>query len=155
MGILQEFRAFAIKGNVVDLAVGVIIGAAFGKIVDSIVNDLIMPVIGKLLGAGFYQSLYPAKRSGNESGTQRSKEKRGHLCLRQLPHDHVELPDPGVHYFHVGQTDQPFEKRSATRPTHTVSRGKTADGNSRLAEKIIVFPRRRGLPEYLPELYSQ
>jgi large conductance mechanosensitive channel len=50
MSIGSEFKAFAMKGNVVDLAVGVIIGAAFGKIVDSIVKDLIMPVIGKLLG---------------------------------------------------------------------------------------------------------
>ena len=46
MGMMQEFREFAVKGNVVDLAVGVIIGGAFGKIVDSVVNDLIMPVVG-------------------------------------------------------------------------------------------------------------
>ena len=50
MSMASEFREFAVKGNVVDLAVGVIIGAAFGKIVDSLVNDLIMPVIGKALG---------------------------------------------------------------------------------------------------------
>ncbi len=50
MGMASEFREFAVKGNVVDLAVGVIIGAAFGKIVDSLVNDLIMPIIGKALG---------------------------------------------------------------------------------------------------------
>ena len=50
MGFATEFKEFAMKGNVVDLAVGVIIGAAFGKIVDSIVKDLIMPIIGKLLG---------------------------------------------------------------------------------------------------------
>lgn len=50
MGFASEFKAFALKGNVMDLAVGVIIGAAFGKIVDSIVNDLIMPVVGRLLG---------------------------------------------------------------------------------------------------------
>jgi len=50
MGIASEFREFAIKGNVVDLAVGVIIGAAFGKIVDSIVKDLIMPLVGKVIG---------------------------------------------------------------------------------------------------------
>jgi len=50
MGFASEFKAFAMKGNVVDLAVGVIIGAAFGKIVDSIVKDLIMPVIGRLVG---------------------------------------------------------------------------------------------------------
>jgi large conductance mechanosensitive channel len=50
MSFSSEFKAFAMKGNVVDLAVGVIIGAAFGKIVDSIVKDLIMPVVGKILG---------------------------------------------------------------------------------------------------------
>lgn len=50
MGMLSEFRAFAMRGNVVDLAVGVIIGAAFGKIVDSLVNDIVMPVLSALLG---------------------------------------------------------------------------------------------------------
>jgi large conductance mechanosensitive channel len=48
--MLQEFKEFAVKGNVMDLAVGVIIGAAFGKIVDSVVNDLIMPIIGRITG---------------------------------------------------------------------------------------------------------
>ena len=48
--MLEEFKKFAMRGNVVDLAVGVIIGAAFGKIVDSIVKDLIMPIVGRLLG---------------------------------------------------------------------------------------------------------
>ena len=50
MSFSSEFKDFAMKGNVVDLAVGVIIGAAFGKIVDSIVKDLIMPVVGKIFG---------------------------------------------------------------------------------------------------------
>ena len=50
MSFMSEFKDFAMKGNVVDLAVGVIIGAAFGKIVDSIVKDLIMPVVGKIFG---------------------------------------------------------------------------------------------------------
>ncbi len=50
MSFMSEFKEFAVKGNVVDLAVGVIIGAAFGKIVDSIVNDLIMPVVGRIFG---------------------------------------------------------------------------------------------------------
>ena len=50
MGFASEFKAFAMKGNVVDLAVGVIIGAAFGKIVDSLVKDLIMPVVGRIFG---------------------------------------------------------------------------------------------------------
>ncbi len=50
MSIIQEFKAFALKGNVLDLAVGVIIGGAFGKIVDSVVKDLIMPLIGMVGG---------------------------------------------------------------------------------------------------------
>jgi len=50
MSFTSEFKEFAIKGNVIDLAVGVIIGGAFGKIVDSIVGDLIMPLVGKVLG---------------------------------------------------------------------------------------------------------
>ena len=50
MSFFSEFREFAVKGSVVDLAVGVIIGAAFGKIVDSLVKDLVMPVIGRIFG---------------------------------------------------------------------------------------------------------
>jgi len=50
MSMLREFREFAVKGNVIDLAVAVIIGGAFGRIVDSLVKDIIMPVIGKLFG---------------------------------------------------------------------------------------------------------
>ncbi len=50
MSFASEFKAFALKGNVVDLAVGVIIGAAFGKIVDSVVADLVMPVVGRIFG---------------------------------------------------------------------------------------------------------
>ena len=50
MAVLKEFRDFAVRGNVIDLAVGVIIGGAFGKIVDSLVNDIVMPVISTLLG---------------------------------------------------------------------------------------------------------
>ena len=50
MGMLKEFREFAVKGNVIDLAVGIIIGAAFGKIVDSLVKDVVMPIVNALFG---------------------------------------------------------------------------------------------------------
>jgi large conductance mechanosensitive channel len=50
MSFASEFKEFAVKGNVMDLAVGVIIGGAFGKIVDSVVGDLIMPIVGKIIG---------------------------------------------------------------------------------------------------------
>jgi large conductance mechanosensitive channel len=56
--LLNEFREFAVKGNVVDLAVGVIIGGAFGKIVDSLVNDVVMPVIGRIVGKLDFSNLF-------------------------------------------------------------------------------------------------
>ena len=58
MGMMQEFKEFAVKGNVIDLAVGVIIGGAFGKIVDSIVGDLIMPVVGAIFGKIDFSNLF-------------------------------------------------------------------------------------------------
>ena len=60
MSFMSEFREFAVKGNVVDLAVGVIIGGAFGKIVDSIVNDLIMPIVGLIFGKLDFSNLFVA-----------------------------------------------------------------------------------------------
>ena len=58
MGMVQEFKEFALRGNVMDLAVGVIIGGAFGKIVDSVVNDLIMPIVGRLTGGLDFSNLF-------------------------------------------------------------------------------------------------
>ena len=76
MGFISEFKEFAMKGNVMDMAVGVIIGGAFGKIVSSLVNDILMPLIGKLtggvsftdlfvtLGDGEYKTLAEAQEAG-------------------------------------------------------------------------------------------
>ena len=58
MSMLQEFREFAVKGNVIDLAVGVIIGAAFGKIVDSLVADVLMPMVGAIFGSLDFSNLF-------------------------------------------------------------------------------------------------
>jgi large conductance mechanosensitive channel len=60
MSIASEFKQFALKGNVMDLAVGVIIGAAFGKIVDSLVGDIIMPLIGKIIGSVDFSNMFIA-----------------------------------------------------------------------------------------------
>ena len=57
MGMLQEFKSFAIKGNMVDMAVGIIVGAAFGKIVASLVKDVIMPAVGVLVGGVNFSDL--------------------------------------------------------------------------------------------------
>lgn len=66
MSIVQEFKAFAMRGNVVDMAVGIIIGASFGKIVTSAVNDLIMPPIGFLLGNADFSNLVLTLREASE-----------------------------------------------------------------------------------------
>ena len=76
MGIASEFREFAVKGNVVDLAVGVIIGGAFGKIVDSIVGDLIMPIVGRVFG-GLDFSNYFIPLSGQTAATLAEARKAG------------------------------------------------------------------------------
>ncbi len=62
--MLKEFKEFAVRGNVVDMAVGIIIGAAFGKIVDSLVKDVIMPPIGLLLGKVDFSNLFVVLREG-------------------------------------------------------------------------------------------
>ncbi len=76
MGMLKEFRDFAVRGNVIDMAVGIIIGAAFGGIVTSLVNDVIMPPIGLALGAVDFSDLfinlsgtdYPSLAAAKEAG---------------------------------------------------------------------------------------
>ena len=70
MSILSEFKEFALKGNVMDLAVGVIIGAAFGKIVDSIVGDLIMPIVGRIVGGLDFSNYYYALKDIPPGTTQ-------------------------------------------------------------------------------------
>ena len=66
--MLKEFRDFAVRGNVVDMAVGIIIGAAFGKIVDSLVKDVIMPPIGLLLGQVDFSNLFLVMKQGAQAG---------------------------------------------------------------------------------------
>jgi len=66
--MLKEFKEFAMRGNVVDMAVGIIIGAAFGKIVESLVKDLIMPPIGLLLGKVDFANLFVVLREGTAMG---------------------------------------------------------------------------------------
>ena len=69
--MLKEFRDFAARGNVIDLAVGVIIGAAFGKVVTSVVNDLIMPPIGMALGRVDFSNLFVALDGGTYASLAR------------------------------------------------------------------------------------
>src|SRR5512136_473468 len=80
MGMLKEFKEFAMKGNVVDMAVGIIIGAAFGKIVSSLVNDVIMPPIGKLMGNVDFSSLF-INLSGEHYASLDAAKKAGSATL--------------------------------------------------------------------------
>jgi len=72
--MLKEFREFAVRGNVVDMAVGIIIGAAFGKIVESLVKDVIMPPVGLLLGKVDFANLFVVLREGAQAGPYLSVE---------------------------------------------------------------------------------
>jgi large conductance mechanosensitive channel len=75
MGMIQEFKSFAVKGNVVDLAVAVIIGTAFGKIVDSLVQDIIMPVVGKIFGGLDFSNYYlPLNHQGTQLTLMEAKK---------------------------------------------------------------------------------
>jgi large conductance mechanosensitive channel len=75
MGMLQEFKSFAIKGNVIDLAVGVIIGAAFSKIVDSLVQDIIMPLASKIFGGLDFSNYYiPLNHQGTHLALAEAKK---------------------------------------------------------------------------------
>jgi len=76
MGMASEFKEFAVRGNVIDLAVGVIIGGAFGKIVDSIVGDIIMPVVSKIFG-GLDFSNYYIPLAGQTATTLAEAKKAG------------------------------------------------------------------------------
>ena len=75
--MLKEFREFAVKGNVIDLAVGVIIGGAFGKIVSSLVNDIIMPLVGLLLGGLNFAGLFIPLDGGTYATIEAAKEAGG------------------------------------------------------------------------------
>jgi large conductance mechanosensitive channel len=78
--MMQEFKEFASKGNVVDLAVGVIIGAAFGKIVDSLVTDVVMPIVGKVVGGLDFSSYY-LPLNGQAMGLTLAEAKKGGAVL--------------------------------------------------------------------------
>lgn len=80
MSVAQEFKEFAVKGNVVDMAVGIIIGGEFGKIVNSMVSDIIMPPIGRLIGNVNFSELY-IDLSGSGATTLAEAKKLGAATL--------------------------------------------------------------------------
>ena len=81
MAIIQEFKEFAVKGNMIDLAVAVIIGGAFGKIVDSLVKDVVMPIVGLALGGVDFKNLFITLGQGSYA-TLAEAEKAGAAVLK-------------------------------------------------------------------------
>ena len=82
--MLREFREFAVKGNVIDMAIGIIIGAAFGKVVDSLVKDVVMPPIGVLMGDVDFANLFMVLKQGVTAGpylTVDAAQKAGAVTL--------------------------------------------------------------------------
>lgn len=74
MGLFQEFKQFAMRGNVLDMAIGIMMGAAFGKIISSLVNDVLMPPIGRLLGNVNFSNLFIVLGEGDFPSVEAAKE---------------------------------------------------------------------------------
>ena len=112
--MLKEFKEFVNQGNALDLAVGVMIGAAFGKIVNSIVNDLIMPIVSLPLGgSGFHQHVHPAQAvRPRASRSKRPERRRGHR-LRRVPQQRHRVPHHRVHDLPDRPADQQVARTGA------------------------------------------
>ena len=136
MGFIKEFKEFAMKGNVMDMAVGVIIGGAFGKIVSSLVDDVLMPIIGKLTGGVSFVDLFVTLGDGDWSCR---------LRLRTVHPEHRRLPDRCLLYFPDAeghQQDEPQEGRAQARRARSSQGsdpGRAARRDPRPAEEKISY----------------
>ena len=169
MAFFKEFKEFALKGNVMDMAVGVIIGGAFGKIVSSLVNDILMPPIGALLGNTDFSQLRldiskmrdvtssAVHSVGNIVGDVTPGGRPGRRTdlveLRRIHPAVRGLHDPGALRLPDGQADEPAdeEKGGDARPgagTRAFEGGATAHRNPRpaqgAAERVAARRRRNG-----------
>ena len=108
--MFKEFKEFAMKGNVLDMAIGIVIGGAFGTIVKSLVSDVIMPPIGLLLGGVDFSNLFAVVKEGApEVRTRRWPTPRrpgGDRQLRYLRQQRHQLPDRRARGLHAGQVHQ-------------------------------------------------
>ena len=123
MGFAKEFKTFAMRGNVMDMAVGIVIGAAFGKIVTSLVNDVIMPPVGVLLGGVDFSRLAVTLKPAAEGAPAVV------LNYGMFVNTIIELPDRGLRHLHGDQGDEHFEKeagRGSGRPASTPGPGDAA-----------------------------
>ena len=114
LAMMKEFREFAARGNVIDLAVGVIIGAAFGKIVTSLVNDIVMPPIGMAIGRVDFKNLFVAL-NGQQYASLADAQKAGAPTINYgiVPEHGARVPDCRVRHLPDGAPDQPTEDAGA------------------------------------------
>ncbi len=110
----KEFKKFAAKGNVIDMAVGIIIGAAFGSVVKSLVADVIMPPIGLLLGNVDFTNIFLTLKEGATPGpyvtlADASRGRRGHRQPRSLRQRGPVVPDRGISRLRAGEKRQPAQ----------------------------------------------
>ena len=115
MGFIGEFKEFAVKGNVIDMAVGIIIGAAFGSIVNSLVKDIIMPPVGMLMGGINFADMFVALDGKTYATSGRSP---GSSCtnyqLRSVYKCHYKFPHSGVGCIHVDSSGECLEEAACT-----------------------------------------
>ena len=117
MSMMKEFKEFAVKGNVVDLAVGVIIGAAFGKIVTSFVSDVVMPPLGMAMGKVNFTDLFIDLSGQGFVSLKAAKDAGAPVISYGLFINTIIDFTICLCYFHGHQTDQPFQKRACSGST--------------------------------------
>ena len=141
MSFMSEFREFALKGNVVDLAVGVIIGAAFGKIVDSLVKDVIMPVIGLIIGGAvdFSQQVLRAigERARRRAASMWLRRQACVLAWGNFVTVADQLHHPRVRHLLDGEGDEPLESGTRRRGSSARRRHPVAARDQRLIEEAL------------------
>ena len=134
--MLDEFKKFIMRGNLVDLAVGVIIGLAFGAIVSSLVGDIIMPVIGAITGGLDFTNYYTPLSSKVELGLAYVEQKaRCSAWLGSIPNRRLEFPYHRRGFVLGHQRNQQTKKGSAGNARRTNTRGKAPHRYSRFAKE--------------------
>ncbi len=123
MTVLQEFKTFALRGNLVDLAVGIIIGAAFGKIVTSLVGDIMMPPIGKALGnvdfVNLFISLDPEKTVGITSLSKAKETGAAIIAYGSFINTIIDFTIVSICIFSLVKFINSLQKTPETAPTNT------------------------------------
>lgn len=139
--MLKEFKEFAVRGNVVDMAVGIIIGASFGKIVDSLVKDVIMPPIGLLLGKVDFSNLFVVMQQGAQAGPYLTveaaqKARRRNVQLRRILQHRDLVRDRCLRGVPADPRDQPAQDAGGKEAGRDAGGGRAAARDPRRLEKV-------------------